>query len=286
MSRFLSVPAFVPVFGAPVFGAQESAAYQRPKNVYNIKQRGIDLGRRTPRPFLENSTMLTKSTLIALIAFLAIFVVAAIPAGTPEKSIEKILMHPKLWGKDFPDAIARLQNWTQIGEKQVVVFPRFCVGATPLKMPEAEKNAAKLHAEMGKALPDFHPAFMPLLKKARDEKNTPFKVEPQAFFPDDDSVRIVWKAVGDAPPAEFLAPKLTMKQVHEEIGKPEEVTKELIFSVKRTGEKRPVALTKHVYAKGAIVFAESDWNPRPGSVDRVIFTVAPVVAMVLKETKK
>jgi len=77
---------------------------------------------------------------------------------------------------------------------------------------------------------------------------------------------------------QYLAPRLTVRQVETEIGPPEAVTTQVIQSER---DRRPVALTLHSYANGAIIFAESDWMP-PGLIDRVILDVPVVSAIVFR----
>ena len=81
------------------------------------------------------------------------------------------------------------------------------------------------------------------------------------------------------PSYQFLPERLTTKQVEEVAGRPEKVATEVIQT---EGERRPVTLTLRSYAGGAIVYAESDWAPTPGLVDRVILNVSTVTATAFK----
>lgn len=56
-------------------------------------------------------------------------------------------------------------------------------------------------------------------------------------------------------------------------GPPESVTTMLI---QNDTDRRPVVLTLSAYANGAILFAESDWAPVPGVVDRVLLDVRKI----------
>ena len=51
-------------------------------------------------------------------------------------------------------------------------------------------------------------------------------------------------------------------------------------------DSRPVVLTLHRYAGGAVTYVESDWSLKPGVVDRVLFNVPTVAAAVFEEPKK
>jgi hypothetical protein len=48
-------------------------------------------------------------------------------------------------------------------------------------------------------------------------------------------------------------------------------------------EMRPVVLKLHHYAGGAVVFAESNLNPKAGAVDRVLLHAAVISAAIFQE---
>ena len=48
-------------------------------------------------------------------------------------------------------------------------------------------------------------------------------------------------------------------------------------------DSRPLILTYHEYANGAVAFVESDANPTPGAVDRVVLATAPSVRVIFEE---
>ena len=75
--------------------------------------------------------------------------------------------------------------------------------------------------------------------------------------------------------AQFLKPGLTISDVEARLGKAERVTTEVLDD---GTERRPVILTLHHYAGGAIIFVESDMNPNIHSVDRVFLDVSKISA--------
>ena len=122
---------------------------------------------------------------------------------------------------------------------------------------------------MSQATPAAAPSFSTLL---RGLAGAPPPLKSDVIQSSDDgSFRIA--LIG----TEFLRRGLTVNQVEAAIGQPETVTTQLIQS---EGERRPVILTLHSYAGGAVVFAESDLAPKPGVIDRVILNLPAVSAVV------
>jgi hypothetical protein len=187
----------------------------------------------------------------------------------------KILNTRALWGKDFPAALASLPAWERVGERTIAIFPAQIVGSTPFETREsAEPTRAALGEALNRAVPAATPPFTDLFKEL---PGGPLLLQAeivQVF--DDDSFRIA--IVGKT--TQFLPPGLSVEQVATSIGPPQVVTTQVIQS---EGERRPVILTLHSYADGAIVFAESDWQPTPGIVDRVILNVPVVLAIVFRK---
>ena len=194
--------------------------------------------------------------------------------GDRATTVAKILTTGALWGKDFPAAVASLYAWSRVGEPAFAIFPDRVVGVTPFKTPDAGKpSQAALSEALSQARPSPTPAFVELLKGLAG-RPLPLQSEVVPFF-DDDSYRVALAGAG----LQLLAPGLTVEQVETLIGKPDIVTKQLIQSDR---DRRPVILTLHSYADGTIVFAESDWAPRPGLIDRVILNVPVLSGVVFK----
>jgi len=75
-----------------------------------------------------------------------------------------------------------------------------------------------------------------------------------------------------------------MDVVIKEFGKPDRVSTRVVRSPDR--ERRPVVLTLHSYAGGAVQFAQSDWSAKPGTVDRVFLNVALVSQAIFEGKDK
>jgi hypothetical protein len=210
---------------------------------------------------------------IVIFLLLPLVLGAALPAFAQVNqtaAVTKILTARGLFGKDFGAALASLPAWGRAKEASVAVFPDRVVGATPFKTAEAARPAlAALGEALRQATPTAAAPFAALLKGVVG-KPPPLKSDVIQSS-DDASFRVALTG------PEFLRRGLTVKEVEAAIGPPEAVTTQLIQSER---DRRPVILTLHSYAGGAIVFAESDLAPRPGVVDRVILNVAAVSAVV------
>lgn len=183
--------------------------------------------------------------------------------------IEDILTDQSLWGKDFPSVLVSLPAFTRAGEQQVAVFPDKILGRTKYTKrtaPPVARLARELKATSNRS--PLSPKVRTLLSQGV------ISLTPQVLqLPDDKTFRLA--AVG--PSAEFLAPGLSIADVESRLGKEERVTTEVLDD---GTERRPVILTLHHYAGGAIIFVESDVNPHIGSVDRV-FLNAPQISTAL-----
>jgi hypothetical protein len=207
--------------------------------------------------------------------------VAAAFGDPPEEkanAIAKIFSEPGLWGKDYRAALASLPAWNRLGEKKVAVFAERVVGASPQKTREEAQTQAEKFTETVKALrPKPAPKFEALFK-ARGSELGQLKMEVIPSFSDDDLAHLATTG----PALQFLPPRLALATVKERLGPPEKVSTEVIQG---QGERRPVILTLYTYAGGAVVFAESDMVPKPGSVDRVILDVPAITAALFEEER-
>jgi len=187
-------------------------------------------------------------------------------------AVVKILTAGQLWGKDFPKALASLPEWDRIGDDVVAIFAKQVVGSVPFKTAAAAQPASeKLSAALKQARPAVEPPLAQLLAGMAGEPAQLSSTVLQVV--DDDSFRVALAG----PDLQFLAPGLTISRVEETLGPAETVTTLVIQSER---DRRPVVLTLHNYADGAIAFAESDWSPTPGLVDRVIINV-PIVSAII-----
>ena len=200
------------------------------------------------------------------------------PPEEKGNALAKIFGEPGIWGKDYPAALASLPAWNRLGEKRVWVFANQMIGGLPHKTREEAQGEAERFTEAVKALrPKPAPKFEALLKE-RTEQLSAEKMEVIPFFQDDGTMRIGLTIGAN----QLLAPQLSMATVKERLGPPEKVFTEVVQS---QGERRPVILTLHSYAGGAVAFVESDVAPRPGSVDRVALDVPAVTAALFEEQR-
>lgn len=187
------------------------------------------------------------------------------------KSVEDILADPTLWGKDFPAAVAALPAFNQAGERQVELFPNRIIGrAKQRERPQVEQRVGRLDQSI-KSTQNIAPRstrLSALMNKAR----VPLKAEV-ILLKDDRTFRLA--AVGASP--QFIAPGLKMEDVRRRLGREEKVTTELLDD---GTERRPIILTLHYYAGGAVIFAESDVNPTIGAVDRVFLSAAGISTVI------
>jgi hypothetical protein len=194
------------------------------------------------------------------------------PATNQRMDVAQVLARAGIWGKDFPSVLAFLESWKRINEQKIYVFPDRVVGGTQYrKREEAQTVAARLTEAMKTTRSKPKPQFADLLKGVPPQGPSQLRIEAVRFLPDDDFFHVAWSN----PSLQFLKPNVSMATVISRLGPPEKTTQELI---QNETERRPVVLTLHSYAGGAIVFAESDWAPVPGTVDRVILDVTALTA--------
>jgi len=182
------------------------------------------------------------------------------------KSIEEILSDKSLWGAGFPSALAALPAMSRMGEKRVWVFQDKMLGETKYAGREEAYGASLKLTEELKIVPKPRSSqFAALIANV-----APLKVEVH-YLTEDRSYRI------SAAGPQFLPDRLSMAMVRSRLGKEERVSTELLDD---GTERRPVVLTLHHYAGGAIVFVESDLNPNIGSVDRVFLDAPKISASI------
>ena len=186
-------------------------------------------------------------------------------ANFQERSLEDILTDQALWGKGFPSALATLPAFARAGEKQVWIFRDRVLGGTKFRnREEADRQASRLSDAL-KVMQNTGPRSAKL-KAYMGQRVEPLRAEV-VLLPDDRSYRVA--AIG----SDFLPERLMINDVRKRLGKEERTTTELLDD---GTDRRPVILTLHHYAGGAIIFAESDWSPIAGSVDRVFLDASKI----------
>jgi hypothetical protein len=119
--------------------------------------------------------------------------------------------------------------------------------------------------------------FVESVEKAQ-QRPLPFRVETVRFW-EDGSIRVAWVPQRSI---ELLPEALSMKTVQERMGKPETIKR---IAVDNERGARPVVLTLYSYVDGAVVYAENDFAPTPGFVDRVILRLTSVIRTVFQEER-
>ena len=195
-----------------------------------------------------------------------------LPATNQRMDVAQVLARAGIWGKDFPSLLTFLESWNRVNEEKIYVFPDRVVGATQHPKRETAQSAAARLADAMKA-PRSTPKrqVADLLRGVPSGAQDQLRIEVIPFLPDDDFFHVAWSN----PSLQFIKPGVSVSTVISRLGPPEKTTQVLI---QNETERRPVVLTLHSYAGGAIVFAESDWSPLPATVDRVMLDVKAVTA--------
>lgn len=201
-----------------------------------------------------------------------------------QAKVREILADKTLWGGDFESVLASLKDWGESGRREIVVFVGEAVES--IKIPSSEaaavvqvspaeqfakarERATALRSLMSVNEPKFNAQFEQQIgENAAAQLKT---VRPTAF-PSKDGQPAVVALEKTTGTAQNLAQGLTLSAVAERHGAPEQITYRRIDA---GDERRPLVLTLHHYAGGAIMFAESNMTPR-GAVERVILDVPKV----------
>ena len=189
----------------------------------------------------------------------------------------KILLAKELWGLSFPVVLTSLPSWKKIEQRHIALFPDRVVGLRPypnLKVAEHAASRFKAAAEMRPAFKEGFRKLAAVVQKAYTRPG----IKLIRHFADDDSLRVGF----DDAKFPIFSQKLTISQVHAIVKR--KVTPERKVQPAR-GERRPEVLTLHSYADGAIIFAESDFSPYRGEINRVILDVNRLTSLLFKDTK-
>lgn len=206
------------------------------------------------------------------IATAAVLLATSAAAQQEPVTVQRVLLEQNVWGRDIAALLALLPALRQAGESQVYVFPDRAVGAAAM----ADQPAARGTIARTPALSTLRPATLrppfQALQQTQAAGAAALRVDAATII-DGDGVHLTLTREG----LQLLPPNLTMQTVRERLGPP---TRTTLLTIQNRGERKPVILTLHIYADGAIAFAESNYA-EPGVVERVVLTlgsVAPVVA--------
>jgi hypothetical protein len=182
-----------------------------------------------------------------------------------QRGLEDILTDQSLWGERFPSVLAALPAFAAGGESQIWVFSDRVVGGNKFREHDQADRQVRNVAE---ALKNPRKPRSDKLRAMIATGGSPLK--PTAIlFREDRTYRVA------AEGGPFLQPGLTIADVRRRLGKEERVTTELVDD---GTERRPVGLTLHFYAGGAIAFVESDHSVKIGYVDRVLLDASKISA--------
>ena len=180
----------------------------------------------------------------------------------PDKNLEAILKDTRIWGKDFAEVLAAMPAFREAGEKQIVVYQRrvqtsreFATRAEAMKVDTQAREASKKTG--WRPLPSFRDLLRPVMSRSIVTTKA-----AAVDTPDREGVHLAW-----AQTKQLLAAGLTRAVLTEAQGQPQRVTRRIIPT---DDERRPVVLTELHYAGGAVIFAQPDYAPRPGVIDRVV----------------
>ncbi len=191
-------------------------------------------------------------------------------SAQPQTDVARILTDSTLWGKDFGVLLAQLRAFQEAGEKTLYVFPDRLAGASPfVQAPAAQRAVARVSSAMvrnrQRRLKD------PYAVMAAPGAAASLRAESIRLPVDGDGYHV---SLGAG--LQFFPAGLTIKTVYGRLGPPE---KTVLLTIQTIGDRRPVILTLHIYAGGAISFAESDMAD-PGRVERVLVGLAKLVPVV------
>lgn len=206
-----------------------------------------------------------KSSVLAIIVGTTLSVCGS--TAPQQLSADRILLDSTLWGPDFAAVLPVLVALRDSGETRAYIFADSIAGASALSPETATGRAEKLRALVARPRA-VATQFAKLQKPATAGT---FRIETARLLDDDGSHTVAVRRG-----AQFLATGLTVETVRSRLGEPERVVEQTIQN--RT-ERRPVILKLHIYAGGAIAFAESNMA-EPNVIERVVVDlekVAPVL---------
>jgi hypothetical protein len=199
-------------------------------------------------------------TLLAVLAF----------GQQPPPTLQRILSDDTLWGTDYPSILTRLRPLRDSGERTAYVFTDRAAGASANRtQADVQTRATRLTTLMAQPVALQAP-YTQLQQRAAAAPNAAGLRAEALRLRDGDGFHL---AITRAAGLQLLAPGLTIAAVRARLGPPEKVTEQ---TIQNEGERKPVILTLHQYAGGAIAFAESNMA-EPGVVERVVLNLNTVV---------
>ena len=198
-------------------------------------------------------------TLLAVLAF----------GQQPAVTVQRILSDETLWGNDYPSVLTRLRALRDSGERSVYIFADRAAGASASRtQADVQARATRLTTLMARPA-TLQAPYAQLQQRAAAPAAATLRAEALRLRDGDGYHLAITRAAG----LQLLAPELTIAAVRARLGPPEKVTEQ---AIQNEGERKPVILTLHQYAGGAIAFAESNMA-EPGIVERVVLDLNTIV---------
>jgi len=198
-------------------------------------------------------------TLLAVLAF----------GQQPAVTVQRILSDETLWGNDYPSVLTRLRALRDSGERSVYIFADRAAGASASRtQADVQARATRLTTLMARPA-TLQAPYAQLQQRAAAPAAATLRAEALRLRDGDGYHLAITRAAG----LQLLAPGLTIAAVRARLGPPEKVTEQ---AIQNEGERKPVILTLHQYAGGAIAFAESNMA-EPGVVERVVLDLNTIV---------
>ena len=183
---------------------------------------------------------------------------------------QRVLLETSLWGRDYPALLGQLRALRDAGETTAYVFADRAAGASAFPTQQAAQARVERFRAASAQAGQLQPQFQTLQRQTTPAA-APLRVDSARLI-DGDGYHVVLTRTG----VELLPPGLTIQTVRSRLGNPERVATQTIQSI---GDRRPVILTLHLYANGAIAYAESN-QTEPGVVERVVLNLSTVVPVV------
>src|SRR4051794_22645956 len=219
------------------------------------------------RPFTGRRLMRI-ATIVRLAGSFALL--AALASGQqPPPALQRILADDTLWGNDYPAVLTRLRALRDSGERTAYIFTDRAAGATASRtQADVQARATRLTSSMTRPA-TLQAPYVQLQQRAAAPTAAALRAEAVRLRDGDGYHLAITRVAG----LQLLRPGLTIEAVRARLGPPEKVTEQ---AIQNEGERKPVILTLHQYAGGAIAFAESNMA-EPGIVERVVFDLNTVV---------
>ncbi len=136
----------------------------------------------------------------ALVVMVSAFVALTVAGGAALQrtaDIQKILLEPTLWGRDFPAVLGVVRAFAAAGESTIYVFPDRAAGGTAFRTPTAAQASMVKAREAIAKPPELQPALAAMQKQAAQPASGPLRLEAAKLI-DGDGFHLVALRTGSA----------------------------------------------------------------------------------------